>query len=280
VTPPCPSGLHLPFAETGSPSGVAVLLVHALAESWRFFDPGLRRLPASVHAYDPPSAAMVRPIGPPDGYRPEDFATDIVDFMDVIGERRAVLGSSSGGLVSQIVASRHPDRVSALILISSPATLADKPGVSAMREEISALSDPLERAFVEDFVRATSPESVPEDFVEVLIDESLKAPALVWKETLRGLVEAELPVALDRIKAPTLLISGDQDAFVSDDQEFLLRCIPGARLLVYEGVGHTVHLADPDRVVADLVAFIDRHIRTAIEDGDRSAPDMPERLGS
>jgi hypothetical protein len=37
-----PSGLHLPFAETGSPSGVPVLLVHAFAESWRYFDPVLR----------------------------------------------------------------------------------------------------------------------------------------------------------------------------------------------------------------------------------------------
>ena len=70
---------------------------------------------------------------PAHGYLPDDFAADIVGFMDVLGIRRAALvGSSSGGLVSQLVASTYPDRVSALVLISSPAHLGDKPAVAAM----------------------------------------------------------------------------------------------------------------------------------------------------
>ena len=57
------------------------------------------------------SAGTVMPATPPDGYGLEDFAADIVSFMDTVGIRRAVLvGSSSGGLVSQFVASSHPGR--------------------------------------------------------------------------------------------------------------------------------------------------------------------------
>jgi pimeloyl-ACP methyl ester carboxylesterase len=67
---------------------------------------------------------------------------------------------------------------------------------------------------------------------------------------------------LDRITAPTLLISGDHDAFVSSDQEMLLRGIPGARLVVYEGVSHAVHLAQPDRVIGDLVDFLAKAVST------------------
>jgi pimeloyl-ACP methyl ester carboxylesterase len=125
-----------------------------------------------------------------------------------------------------------------------------------MWEEISALEDPLDRGFVEEFVRSTSPESVPDEFLDVLVGESLKIPARVWKETMRGLIEADVPVPLDRITAPTLLISGDHDAFVSSDQELLLRGIPDARLVAYKGVGHAVHLAQPDRVIGDLVDFL------------------------
>jgi pimeloyl-ACP methyl ester carboxylesterase len=257
------SGLTLPYAETGDPTGTPVVFVHAYVESWRYFEIVLRHLPASLHSYAPTQRGHGDADRPPDGYRPEDFAADIVNFMDVVGIHRAVLvGSSSGGLVSQFVASSHPDRLSALVLISTPATLADKRGVPEMWEEIAVLKDPLDRDFVEEFVRSTSPESVPDEFVDVLVDESLKVPAFVWKEALRGLIDADLPVNLDRITARTLLISGDRDAFASSDQDVILRGIPDARLVVYQGSGHGVHLAQPDRVIADVVAFLAQAVTT------------------
>ncbi|TCO48247.1 hypothetical protein EV646_10464 [Kribbella antiqua] len=97
---------------------------------------------------------------------------------------------------------------------------------------------------------------MPEEFVQVLVGESMKAEARVWRGTLRGLLDAELPVALDRITASTLLIWGDQDAFVTDDQKVLLDGIPDARQVVYVGGGHGPHLAEPDRVVPDIVDFL------------------------
>lgn len=252
------SGLVMPYAETGDSGGVPVVLVHAYAESRRYFDGMLARLPAWLHGYAPTQRGHGDAGRPTDGYRLEDFADDVVDVLDAVGVGRAVLvGTSSGGLVAQSVASTVPDRVTALVLVSSPATLADKPGVAAVRQAVDALSDPVDRDFVDGFVRSTSPESLPDDVVRLLVDESLEVPARVWRETLRGLVEADLPVALDRISAPTLLISGDQDAIVGSDQEVLRRGIPHAELIVYEGVGHAVHLAHPDRVVADLVTFLD-----------------------
>lgn len=255
-----PSGLTLPYAESGDPSGLPVVLVHAYVESWRYFDRVLRTLPAPLHAYAPTQRGHGDADRPHHGYRPDDFARDLVDFMDVIGTGRAVLvGASSGGLVAQLVASAHPDRVCALVLISSPVTLADKPAVAAMAEEIWRLSDPLDPGFVADFVRSTAPGSVPADFLEQLTEESLKAPARTWRETLRGLVDPALQVPLERITAPTLLVSGDDDVFVRDDQRVLLHGIPRAERVVYEGVGHAAHLAHPDRVVDDIVAFLSRH---------------------
>ncbi len=142
------------------------------------------------------------------------------------------------------------------------AALASGLNIAAMRDEVSDLEDPLQRAFVDQFVRSTSPEAVPDEFLGLLVSESLKVPARVWKETLPGLVEADLSVIMNRITAPTLLISGEEDAFVSEDQGIIRRAIPGARLLVYKGVGHAVHLAQPDRVVNDLLDFVAKTVTT------------------
>lgn len=251
------SGLTVPYAETGSSAGEAVVFVHAYVESWRYFEAVLGQVPASMHSYAPTQRGHGDADKPAHGYLPEDFAADIVGFMDAVGISSAVLvGSSSGALVSQIVASAHPARVSALVLLSSPAFLGDKPAVAEMWEEVSALEDPLDRGFVEEFVRSTSPGSMPDAFVDMLIEESRKAPAHVWMETLRGLIDTDVRANLGRITAPTLLIAGDDDAFVSEDQQVLLNGIPDARLEWHDGVGHGVHLAQPERVVSDILGFL------------------------
>src|ERR1700712_1728249 len=256
-----PSGIALPYAEPGSPGrSVPVVLVHAYVESWRYFEPVLRSLPESVHAFAPTQRGHRSVDGKMAGYRISDFATDIVGFLDVVGAARAVLvGASSGGLVSQVVATSHPERVAGLVLISSPVTLADKPGVTAMREDILALSDPIDARFVEQFVRATAPREVPEEFVARLVDESLGVPAAVWRESLSGLLQAERPQPLEHIRVPTLLLSGSSDDIVREDQQVLLGRIPDVELVVYDGVGHGPHLARPRSVAADLAAFLYRH---------------------
>ena len=74
-----------------------------------------------------------------------------------------------------------------------------------------------------------------------------------------GLLDDEHVARLGRIAAPTLLIWGDQDAFVPEsDQETLLATIAGSRLEIYRGTGHAVHWEEPARFAADLVAFVER----------------------
>jgi pimeloyl-ACP methyl ester carboxylesterase len=234
-----------------------MVLVHAYVESWRYFEPVLRSLPSSVHAFAPTQRGHRSVEGKPAAFQLSDFASDIVDFMDAVGIARAVLvGASSGGLVSQVVATSHPQRLAGLVLISSPVTLADKPGVSLMREEIVALSDPIDPRFVEQFVRGTSPDEVSEEFVACLVAESLAIPAKAWRESLLGLLQAQRPQALEDIHVPTLLLCGSSDTLVLDDQRVLLDRIPDAELVVYDGVGHGPHLAHPDRVAVDLAEFL------------------------
>lgn len=255
------SGLRMPYAETGRPGGsIHVVFVHAYVESWRYFEPVLRSLPPLIHTFAPTQRGHQSVEGNPVGFRISDFASDIVDFMEAVWSATAVLvGASSGGLVCQVVATSHPQRVAGLVLISSPVTLGDKPGVIAMREEILALSDPIDPRFVEQFVRGTSPDDIPEEFVARLVDESLAIPAKVRRESFLGLLQAERPEALEDIHVPTLLLSGGSDTLVRDDQQVLLDRMPDAGLIVYDGVGHGPHLAHPGRVAADLAEFVHGH---------------------
>ncbi|MEU8984752.1 alpha/beta hydrolase [Streptomyces sp. NPDC048309] len=263
-------GLTLPYAEAGYPGGTPVVFVHGLADSWWSFEPLLRRLPASLHGYALSQRGHGDADRPPDGYTPEDFASDLVAFLDAVGIRRTLLvGSSSGGVAARMVAGSHPDRISGLVLIGVPGTLTDKPAVTGLQERVQGLSDPVPRAFVEELMNGMAAGPVARGLMETMIDEHLKVPAYVWQETLRGLLEADLRATLAGILVPTLLLWGEQDDILPrSDQQTILDAIHGARLLTYEGSGHGLHWEKPDRVVADIAAFA-HHIDPP------GAPDAP-----
>lgn len=62
---------------------------------------------------------------------------------------------------------------------------------------------------------------------------------------------------LGKIRVPTLIVWGDQDAIQSRaDQDALVEAIRGAQLLVYEGAGHSPHWEEPNRFAADLTSFV------------------------
>ncbi|MEV6397069.1 alpha/beta hydrolase [Streptomyces sp. NPDC051907] len=250
-------GPVLPYAEAGY-GGTPVVFVHAIADSWWSFEPMLRRLPVSLHGYAPTQRGHGDAERRPDeGYRPEDFAADLVGFLDAVGIERAVLvGASSGGVAARMVAGSHPDRILGLVLLGAPATLADKPAVARVWEEIQGLADPVSREFVDGFMGGLTARPIARGLLETMTEENLKVPAHVWKETMRGLMEADLPATLAGILVPTLVVWGDQDDFLPRaDQQAVLDAVHGSRLLVYEGVGHAVHWEQPDRVVADVAEF-------------------------
>ncbi|MET7782470.1 alpha/beta hydrolase [Streptomyces mirabilis] len=251
-------GLTLPYAEAGYPGGTPVAFVHGLGDSWWAFEPLLRRLPAALRGYAPTQRGHGDADRPSEGYTPEDYAADLVAFLDAVDIDRAVLvASSSGGVPARMIAGSHPDRISGLVLIGVPGTLEDKPAVIGMREAVEGLSDPVPREFVEEFVCGAVDRPVARGLVETMIEENLKVPAYVWQETLRGLLDTDLRATLAGILVPTLVIWGDQDGLLPrSDQQTILDAIHGSRLIAYEGVGHDVHWEQPDRVVADLAAFV------------------------
>lgn len=252
-----PNQVKLSYAEQGDPSGVPMLLLHGLADSWRSFELVLPNLSESIHAI----ALTLRGHGdssrPVEGYRSHDFAADVVAFMDVLHlEAAVIVGASSGGVIAQRFAIDHPERTLGLVLMGSPITLRGKPRVLEVWHTIlSKLTDPIDPSFVREFGRSTLAQPVPDAFFETMVQENLKVPARVWRETTEALLEDDHTSELHKITASTLILWGDQDAFARGDQELLATAIASSRLVVYPGAGHSVHWEEPERVASDLVTF-------------------------
>ena len=92
----------------------------------------------------------------------------------------------------------------------------------------------------------------------MLCRENLKVSARVWRDAFEGLLAAEPPLDTGRITAPSLIVWGARDALLPrTHQEAMASEIPGARLVIYAGVGHLPVIEAPERVAADLIALCD-----------------------
>ena len=75
-----------------------------------------------------------------------------------------------------------------------------------------------------------------------MIEESLKAPARVWRETFASLLDYDDSAEVARLDVSDARHVGDKDAIIDRAAtEALARSIRNAKLVVYEGIGHTPH---------------------------------------
>jgi len=90
-----------------------------------------------------------------------------------------------------------------------------------------------------------------------MVDQSMKVPARVWRDSLRAVFAYSSGEGLRTIRVPTLIMAGEHDDIgTPDEQRRLAEQIPRSRLIVYPGVGHTPQWEDPERFVDDVVAFV------------------------
>jgi pimeloyl-ACP methyl ester carboxylesterase len=250
------TGVTVPYFDQGDPSGTPVLLLHAWVESSGCFDIMLKALPANLHVFAMDQRGHGDADKPDHGYGLNDFAGDVLAFMDAVGLPSAVLlGSSSGGYVAQQVAVQAPRRVEGLVLVGAPRSLQGRP---AFADEVGGLSDPIDLAWVEEsltwFPRY---HDVPDWYIADRVRDAARVPAGVWQAALTGLTSAQPPTESGLITAPTLIIWGGRDELLPiGDGEALSAAIPKSQLVVYEDTGHLVLLEQPERVASDLVDFV------------------------
>jgi len=254
-----PSGVTLQYVTQGRADGQPVVLLHGIGDSWRSFELLLSHLPDSYRAF----AISMRGHGwsdaPATGYLLRDYAADIAAFMEQLNLRNVTLvGHSLGSFVAQAVAVEDRGRVAKLVLIGSgPGGLSSPAARSEAQQMFRGVGASVDPAFARDFQASTVAGPIPAAFMERMYEQIVRAAPHMWAATAEGIYNPELASALTRVKAPALLIWGDQDSMLARaEQDGLLARLPNARLVVLEGRSHAPHWEDPQRVANELIAFV------------------------
>ena len=235
------------------------MFLHAYVDSWFSYSRVLPLLSPEYHVFVPDQRGHGDSEKPECCYTVDDYAADVVAFMDAVGvEEATIVGDSSGGLLAQRVALNYPHRLSHLVLIGSPTTLVNNDAARQVGKEMLALTDPISPTFVREFVLGTIHDPIPEDFLSRLVSESLKVPARVWRGYWQGVVlTTDDSARLGEIDAPTLILWGELDVLLPrEEQERRAAAIPNATFKVYPETGHLAHWVRPEWVARDLETFM------------------------
>ena len=201
-------------------------------------------------------------------YDLDDMAADAVGLLDALGiERANVVGASMGGMIGQVMAARHPQRVRRLVSIMSTTgnrrVSRGKP--AAAQALLSRPADPRDPdSVVEHMLKVhsiigsprypTDPAVLRQRFVRS-VQRGYDRQATA-RQFLAILASGDRRRLLAQVAAPTLVIHGADDPLVPvaagrDTAEH----IAGARLLVIDGMGHDL----PEPLFAQLVDAIAGH---------------------
>ncbi|WP_431037501.1 alpha/beta fold hydrolase [Streptomyces sp. P6-2-1] len=246
----------LHFAESPAPRSAAapLVLIHGLAGSVAWWDPvlpaltGLRVLRFDLlgHGASPKPGAA--------DYGMAEEARLIAARLDALGIRRAtVVGHSTGGCVAIALAEARPDLVAGLGVIDTgpsmdaflgnalPARLLATPGVGnllwALRTD-GMIRGTLASAFTREV-------AIPGRLVADVRAMTYQGLTKTDRASTAYLVERPLPARLTALGLPTLVLFGGADKRWPPSCVDAYRPVPGCRVEVLPGVGHTPMYEDP-----------------------------------
>jgi pimeloyl-ACP methyl ester carboxylesterase len=206
----------------------------------------------STHLHDarPPDlmGALMRGDVSSASYSLDDMAQDAFGLLDALDLPAAhVLGASLGGMIAQVMAARHPERVLSLTSIMStpaPALTNPTPAAAAVlmqqpaatREE--AIARMLEAARVIGSPGYPADEQWRAELTAQLWDEGLD-PAGSARQLLAIYASGDRTEAVRGIARPTLVVHGDSDPLINVSAgRRTAELIAGAELLIIPGMGH------------------------------------------
>ncbi|WP_327724092.1 alpha/beta hydrolase [Streptomyces europaeiscabiei] len=283
-------GIELWAEEFGGPECPAVLLVMgAQAQGvqwndgivWRLVEGG-RRVIRYDHRDTGRSSVVDFAVRP---YTVADMASDALAVLDAFGVERAhLVGASLGGIIAQRVAVTDPERVLTLTSLSSqplgtdtaavvrrvlegaPPEAGELPPPSAelLAALASALPDP--EAGLEGHLALRLPlwrvlhgSVLPFDeeeyrAMERRVYERARDLSAGFNHTLAGAAGGDDTADLVSVTAPTLVLHGTEDPmFPPAHAEATAAAIPGARLVMIEGLGHTLPTALDARLAEEIL---------------------------
>lgn len=232
--------MHARVSTIPVPPGLAVVLVHGLGVSSRYFIPTARRLATDYRVYSPDLPGSGRSGRTRRILNLDELADALAGWMRATGlAQAALIGNSLGCQTIASLALRHPELVARAVLIGPT---MDRRARSTMRQFWRLLEDSFRETPSQPFL--------------TLFDYWLTGPYRTWRTLQYGLadpLEAKLPA----IRIPVLVVRGERDPIAPRDWcEEVANLLPCGRLATIPGGAHTVNFSTPDRLVRVLGAFL------------------------
>src|SRR6201996_156464 len=201
----------------------------------------------------------------------DDYVAHLLAFLDEAGIGQAALvGVSLGGWVASRFAVLHPDRVSALVLVTTGGSQADRKVMTTIRSTTSAAVDQLGwasvRARLEYLVH--DPATIPDDLVATRLaiygrdgmSENMRHVLALQDQQIR---QRNIIPAADyaRIAAPTLVLWTEHDptAPVAEGRR-IASLIGGSEFVVFDDCAHWPQFERPEEFNRLVLDFLKRRL--------------------
>jgi pimeloyl-ACP methyl ester carboxylesterase len=201
-------------------------------------------------------------------YTMEDMASDAIGVLDALGISQAhICGASMGGIIAQVMAYEYPSRVLSLTVIMSTTGNPDLPQAKPeiMAEFFAPL--PSEReAYIDETVRRDRlingifffDENRGRLYRTKEYDRSYYPEGSIRQLAAMAVPGNILP-RISAIQAPTLVIHGTKDPFNPlEAGKEIASAILGAKLLIIDGMGHSLSQEILPRIIAAIVETSER----------------------
>lgn len=246
--------------QDGHREAPALLLIHGSASSTRLWDmlvPMLTRSHRVIRVDLLGCGRSAKPAGA--SYEVADQGYRVGVVLDRLGvEHAIVVGHSSGGTVATALAEQRPDLVTALALIDTG------PHMGAFAGQESAAIGPSQWPPTDEQIRQLANTGfgragyqVPQEVVDDLRGTSYQVFAALMQTPRAYLEQRALPDRLKVLGKPLLVIFGEDDRRWRPSSAADYDAVPGARIEMLPGLGHSPIIEDPSRPVEPLLSFTD-----------------------
>lgn len=255
------------FYETRGTGGALVLIPGFASGAWSWFKQ-TEELSKDflVIAFDPRGVSRSQ-ISDGANVSLRTIAEDVKNLLDALKiERAHVLGASFGGFVAQEFALSFPERIDKLILACT--SFGGKNHVAPDFEVLSAFvstqnlnsAGRIRKFIVPAFTAAFAEEHAGTIEKVCVLRERNFVPEAIYMAQLKAATTFDFETRAARIRAETLIITGDKDVVVPPENSTnLARAIPDARLEIVKGGSHMFFIERADEFNCAVKQFIIGH---------------------
>ena len=259
-------GLKVHYKETGPQDAPDLLILHGFGSSLQTWDEWSVKLDPQyrVIRLDLPGFGLTG-ANPSNDYSEENDVAILTHFADKLGLNKfSVIGHSMGGKMAWSLAASQPDRVQALVLMA-PDGFPEAKDIGSKPYEVPAVMGLIQYFLPKYFVK----KSIEPAFVDTgslndaLVSryyDMLRAPGVRGAILARSnqTIYTDPAPRLQKIKAPTLLIWGEQDQMIpsSNAQSYAGVLLNSTTVLVPK-LGHLLQEEQPEKGLTAVTQFLD-----------------------